>query len=515
MKKSRTSNTIKNSAISLVTNLISMLIGVLGRWFFIKYLGKEILGLNGLFTNIISMLSIVELGFGSAITYNLYKPIAKNDINEIKSLMFFYKKCYHTIAIVIMIIGITLLPFLDSIIGENQISLNIYMIYGLFIFEAVSSYLLSYKRSILYANQENFIINLCHIAYLILMNLLQIIFLIITKNYYIYLIIKIIFRIIENIFISHYANKKYSYLKDKQIERLPLNIKKDITKKVKALFFHQTGSFIINGTDNIIISKYINLTTVGLYSNYYFIINSIQNLIRQIIKEFTPSVGNLLVTETKEKAYDVFKKTRFLTFWIVTFTGTGILLVSSDFIKIWLGNEYTLPFLTILILVINYYQKTSRMPYSIFKEAAGIFYEDRFIPIIESVINIISSILLVKKIGLPGVFIGTIISGLILWMYSYPIIVYKKIFNREIKNYYLEIIKYIALFLIIITISILLSKIIIINNVYFKFFYDVGIAIIVPNLIMFMIFKNSEDYNYFLSIFKKIINKKFINNREK
>lgn len=508
MKSSRTINTLKNSSVSLITNFISMAIGVLARWYFVKILGKEVLGLNGLFTNIISMLSIVELGFGSAITYNLYKPIANNNIEEIKSLMEFYKKCYHAVAIVIMIIGILLIPFLNSIVGENQLDLNIYFIYGLFILETASSYFLSYKRSILYANQENFIINLCHIGYLVLMNLTQVIFLIYTKNYYIYLIIKIFFRIMENIIINYYANKKYTYLQDKKIEKLSLNIKKDIEKKVKALFFHQTGSFIINGTDNIIISKYINLTAVGLYSNYYFIINSIQNLIRQIIKELTPSVGNLLVTESKEKAYDIFKKTRFITFWIVTFTGIGILLVASDFVSIWLGKEYILTFYTVLVLAINYYQKTSRMPYSIFKEAAGIFYEDRFIPIIESLINIVSSILLVKVCGLPGVFIGTIISGLVLWLYSYPILVYKKIFDREIKKYYFETIKYLTIFLFIMVISIFISNLPSINNIYIKFIYDICISIIIPNLTMYLLFRNSEDYIYLINIAKKIINKK-------
>ena len=218
MKSSRTINTLKNSSVSLITNFISMAIGVLARWYFVKILGKEVLGLNGLFTNIISMLSIVELGFGSAITYNLYKPIANNNIEEIKSLMEFYKKCYHAVAIVIMIIGILLIPFLNSIVGENQLDLNIYFIYGLFILETASSYFLSYKRSILYANQENFIINLCHIGYLVLMNLTQVIFLIYTKNYYIYLIIKIFFRIMENIVINYYAHKKYTYLQDKKLK---------------------------------------------------------------------------------------------------------------------------------------------------------------------------------------------------------------------------------------------------------------------------------------------------------
>ena len=182
--------------------------------------------------------------------------------------------------------------------------------------------------------------------------------------------------------------------------------------------------------------------------------------------------------------------------------------MASDFVSIWLGKEYILTFYTVLVLAINYYQKTSRMPYSIFKEAAGIFYEDRFIPIIESLINIVSSILLVKVCGLPGVFIGTIISGLVLWLYSYPILVYKKIFDREIKKYYFETIKYLTIFLFIMVISIFISNLPSINNIYIKFIYDICISIIIPNLTMYLLFRNSEDYIYLINIAKKIINKK-------
>ena len=162
MKKSRIISTLKNSSVSFITNFLSMVIGVFARWFFIRILGKEVLGLNGLFTNIISMLSIVELGFGSAITYNLYKPIADSNIDDIKSLMKFYKKCYHAVVTIILVIGLLLMPFLNLIVGEVELKLNIYYIYILFLIETISSYLLSYKRSILYANQENFVINLCH-----------------------------------------------------------------------------------------------------------------------------------------------------------------------------------------------------------------------------------------------------------------------------------------------------------------------------------------------------------------
>ncbi|HBC83894.1 MAG TPA: hypothetical protein DCZ30_00065, partial [Clostridiales bacterium] len=413
----RKKNSLKNMIGSVLSNVLTIIVGVIAQAVFLKNLGTEFLGLNGLFTNIISMLAIVELGIGNAIIYNLYKPLANNNIEAIKSLMAFYKKSYRIIASLVSIIGIAIIPFLSYFVETVEVSVNINLIYLLFLIEVVCSYLLSYKRSILFADQKNYIINYIHIGYTIVLNILQILILIITKNYYLYLIIKIIMRILENIIITLYVNKKYDYLKDDDCAKLNNDTEKDIFKKVKALFFHKVGTFIINGTDNLIISKMISLAVVGLYSNYYMIINAVQTVFKQIIQATTASVGNLLITEDKNKCFDIFKKIRFLNFWVACFSSISVLIVMDSFIIIWLGKEYILPEIVLFALVFNLYQKLMRNVYMSFKEAAGIFHEDRFIPIIEAILNIFFSIVLCRIIGLAGVFLGTIISGLCLWCY--------------------------------------------------------------------------------------------------
>src|SRR5574344_464876 len=208
---------LKNAVASIIQNSIAIIIGLVAQALFIKFLNIEYLGLNGLFNNIISMLGIVELGIGNAIVYKLYRPIAENDIETIKSLMNFYKKTYNIISAFVLIIGLIITPFLGYIVGEININVNIYIVFILFILDTCASYLLSYKRSILYANQRNYIVNYIHILYIILLNIFQIIVLYFTKNYYIYLIIKIVMRLFENIIITLISNKMYIYLTNKDV----------------------------------------------------------------------------------------------------------------------------------------------------------------------------------------------------------------------------------------------------------------------------------------------------------
>lgn len=503
----RTKNSIKNSLVTFLANFLTIIIGLVAQAIFIKILGSEYLGINGLFTNIISILGIVELGIGSAIIYNLYKPISENNIPKIKALMNFYKKCYSIVAVVVLIVGLSITPFLPFFIDEVTIDINIYIVYILFVVDIVCSYLLSYKRSIINANQKNYIVNLVHIGYLVLLNFLQILVLILSHNYYLYLLMKIGMRILENVVITIISNKMYPYLLDND-EVLDKTTKDDIFKKVKALFFHKIGAFIVLGTDNIIISKFLGIISVGLYSNYYLIINSVQVLFGQMITSLTPSIGNLLVEDNKNKNYDVFKKLRFINFWIACFTGTAILVIMDSFITIWIGKEYILSIYVLIVLVFNYYQKSMRNSYMSFKEAAGIYYEDRFVPLVESLLNIVFSIIFVKMYGLAGVFMGTIVSGLALWCFSYPKYVYKKLFNRSYFNYFKETFGYIILFCLIASGTYYLSTLVNISNSLLLFFTNVGISLLVPNLLLLIIFFKTDNFKYYLSLFKSFFRKK-------
>lgn len=503
----RTKNSVRNSIVALVSNFLSILIALIAQSIFIKILGIEYLGLNGLFTNILTMLSIFELGIGSAIIYNLYEPIATENIEKIKSLMKFYKKAYNLIAFIILLVGILMIPFLKTIVGEVSVNVNIYVIYVLFLISTVTSYIIAYKRNLIYANQNNYIVDLIHMGYLVILNILQLIILYFTKKYYLYLLIKIICQLFENVVITLISNKMYPYLLDKDIKVLDKKTEKDIFSKVKALVFHKVGAIVINGTDNIIISMYLGVIQVGIYTNYYTIINAVKTVFSQVISSTTASIGNLLVTEKEEKRYDVFKKMRFLNFWIACFSGISILIIIQPFISVWVGEEYKVSIFVLIILVVNFYQKMMRISYSSFKESAGIYVEDKYIPLIESCLNIISSIILLKIFGLAGVFMGTIISGLAIWCYSYPKFVYKKLFNRTYYNYAEETLGYLILFLIITFITFSISNIIIMENHYLQIVINAIIALIVPNLMIVIIFRKTDNFKYFMNLLSELLKK--------
>ena len=503
----RTSNSVKNSITASIGYLVSLVIGFVSQALFIRILGAEYLGLNGLFSNILTMLSIFELGVGNAIVFNLYKPIAEDNRDQIKSLMLFYKKAYNLIAALMLGCGLLVIPFLTNIVGEVTVDVNIYIIYLMFLFNTVSSYLMVYKRNLICANQKNYVVNIVHIGYLTIINISKLLALYFTKNYYLYLGIMIAGQFLENIIITILANKMYPYLLEKDVNPLDKKTEKDIFSKVKALIFHKVGTVIINGTDNIIISSFLGVITVGYYSNYSMIITPINGLFSQIISSASASVGNLLVTESSTKTFQVFKKMRFLNFWLATFSGICLLVIMQPFITVWLGEEYLLSMLVLSTLVFNYFQKMMRNSYMAFKDSAGIWKEDKFVPLIESALNIVFSILMLKVFGLAGVFIGTIISGLALWCYSYPRFVYKKLFKRRYVDYAKETLGYICLFILIATFTYGLSTVLEVGNPYLQVVLNILICLIIPNLILYLIFRKTENFTYFKELLGSILKK--------
>lgn len=508
-KNTRVRNSVVNSITSIVSNILIIVMGFVAQTIFIKVLGTEYLGINGLFTNIVSMLAIVELGIGPAIIYSLYKPLVEDDEVKIKSLLKFYKKCYSIIALAIFILGLCVLPFLKYFVKTSVISskFGIYGIFFLFILDAVFSYICSYKRSILQADQKSHYINIIHSVMYLVMNGLQILFLLTTKNYVVYLIIKILSRFIENIIITNVVNKKYPYIKDKDAQDLSDEDKGSIFKRVKGLIFHKVGGYIVLGTDNILISKLVGIVQVGLYSNYYMIINSVATLISQIFTSITASVGNLLVKESEEKSYNIFKRIMFLNFWIYGFASTAMYVMMEPFITFWLGSEYLLPRAVLVILVINFYMTGMRASIGVYKEAAGIYYEDRFIPIIESTINIVVSIVLGKIYGLTGIFIGTMVSSFVVVFFSLPYFVYTKVFKKNITQYYKVYFKYAIITLISVALtSYLFNSVYIsagLNNKFVILLVAIIASIMIPNLMYIILFAKTEEFKYFVGLIKK------------
>lgn len=504
---SRTSNSIKNTIAGVIANIVNILVGFIAQRFFVQILGVEFLGINGIFANILSLLNIVELGIGEAIIFNLYKPIAKHDTRKIRSLMLFYKKAYRVIAFTIAGVGLILTPFIEQVTGGTSVDVNLKIVFLLFLGQTVSSYLATYKRSIVYAMQKNYVISVIHIAYLLALNIAQITILYTTKNYYLYLFAKIICNLAENFSINFYARKHYSEFFDRRAEKIDKSTSRDISRRVKAMGLHKIGGFIINGTDNLLISNLFGIASVGLYSNYYLITNAATQLFSQVINSSTASIGNLLTEKNTEKNFKTYKRIRFLNFYLATVTGACLLSLIQPFITLWLGEEYLLPLSVVVVITINYYQKLMRKTYDSFMVAAGICVENRFVPLIESVLNIIFSIVFAKLFGIIGIFIGTVVSGFALWFYSYPRFMYEKILERPAFEYFWDFLRSFAAFVLLAGLTYFLVSLIRVDGLILLVTLRGSVAFTSVNILFLLLYRKNESLVFYWQLLLKNLKK--------
>ena len=357
---SRINKSIKNSSMALFEQIICSLMSFVGRTVFIYTLGKTYLGFNGLFGDIFSLLSLAEMGVSTAIIYLMYEPAAYHEYEKIAALLNIYKKIYMVIAIVITITGLLFLPFLDFFISDIPKMPELPVMYLLFLFSTVISYLFVYKKSILIIDQRDYIASLIYVIAMILQNILQIIFLYITHDFIVYLIIQIMCTIGNNVAVSVYVDRHYTYLKQYKNAKIDKETKESIVKNVKAMFLSRVSSAIVTSTDNILISKYVSTVTLGIYSNYTLFTNLLRKLLTKIFGALTGSVGNLIVLESKEKVYRTFKQIWFVNFWLVAFFGVSLFVLLNPFIEVWLGTSYLLDKKVLFIICFNLYMRLIR-----------------------------------------------------------------------------------------------------------------------------------------------------------
>lgn len=504
MQRSRTENSIINSTMSIITQILTVFLNFVVKTVFIKMLSDEYLGINGLFTNIITMLSLADLGIGIAIPYSLYKPLADKNNHKIKVLMNFYKKIYTIIGIVVLLIGLSLTPFLQYIIKDMPENIpNLRFIYMLFVIHSASSYFFVYKRFLIDSDQKGYITSRIIFVFSTLLSIIQILILIFTKNYILFLISSIIMVILQNIYISKKANSLYPYIKEKINDKLAKEDVDDIKKNVSSLFIYKIGTVITNGTDNIIISKFLGLIIVGFYSNYVLIVNSVTNLLNQAFNAITSSIGNLVVTTHKKRSKDVFDYLNFANFWLYALFGICLMVLINPFIKLWIGSKYVMNFSIIFLLIINFYVLGMQSVTNSFRNAYGLFWKAKYRPIIMVIINIVISIILVQFIGIEGVLLGTLISRLTTTAWLDPYIIHKYGFEESPKSYYIDYIKYLAIFLILSLITEYIVSFISISNFIIWIILAI-VIVIVTNIILCLIFLKTKKFNYFYQKIKNI-----------
>jgi len=503
---SRTKNSVKNLSYALIGQVIGFVVSFIARIFFIQVLGREYLGLNGLFTNVLTILSLAELGVGEAITFSLYKPLAENDTRKCTMLMQVYKKVYNIIGLAILILGISLIPLLPYIIKNMPDIPYINLIYILFVVNTAVSYFFSYKRNLIIADQKRYIATFYRYLAHFIFTFLEIIYLILFKNYIGYLIIMISATLADNIMVSRKADKMYKFLKNK--EEIPLDdeSKKSIIKNTKAMMMHKVGGVIVNSTDNILLSMFVSLDSVGLYSNYFFVTNALNSITTHVFNSLTASVGNLFVTSDNKKAYSVFKDVYFLNYFMYSFIAVSLLCLFNPFIDLWVGKDYLFNFDVVIIIVINFYITGMRKSVLTFREASGLFYKDRWKSVFEAIINLVASIIFAIYFATFGVFLGTLVSSLTVCVWVEPLVLYKYGFKEKLRDYFKLYFMYLIITIFVCFLTYYLCSFIQYGR-FISLILKGIICLIVPNIINILIFRNTEEYKYFKNLLKKIISR--------
>ena len=340
---SRTSSSLKNAAFTVGGAIITMLLQFVNRRLFVNYLTNDYLGLNGLFSNILSMLSLSELGVGAAIIFALYKPVAENDKEKVKSLMSMYKRFYTLIGCTIIGMGIALSPFLGVFIKEMPDIPYIRVYYIMYVLDTGLSYFYTYKRSLIICNRENYISSITTTVTSVGTKAVQLLVLIFTHDYFLFLLTQIVFNRVENIVISRIADRKYPYLLEKNVKPLCKEETFHIRKNIFAMLTHKIGNVIVNGTDNLIISKILGLSVLGLYSNYNLPISAVNSIIAKVFQSITSNIGNLVVEKKRNETETVFFNIFFVNYWIYGVCSICFLCLLQPFVSLWLGEEYLLP----------------------------------------------------------------------------------------------------------------------------------------------------------------------------
>ncbi|WP_026509496.1 lipopolysaccharide biosynthesis protein [Butyrivibrio sp. LC3010] len=501
----RTKLAAKNITFGYVGQLATALMSFILRTIFIQRLAETLLGVNALYSNILSLLSMAELGIGTALNFSLYAPIARHDTEKVKSYMQMYRKAYHTIAIVVAVIGLLLTPFLKYLAKNpgNITTRDLTFYYLIFLFNTVSTYFVSYKYSLVNAEQKNYVQTNINTITKIVTVFFQILILLFIPNFYLYLLTDAAVSLIQKIFVNSYLNRLYPYLTEKDITPLTAEEHKEVWSKTRALVLHKVGDVARLQTDTLIISSFIEVAVAGVVDNYTLVTGTIANFVNIIFNSVISSFGNLIATETKDKQYRLFRVYRFFASWVYGFSACGFFILLQPLIYLWIvrrhGPTWMLGTFAVYLLITDYYFKGDRIVLSNYKTAAGVFEQDKYLALIQGFVNLVISIVLVQKIGLAGIYIGTVVSGLIANI-TKPIIIYKVCFDKNAASYFLDSIKYILTELSITCLLYFISTLVLKNITIPGFAIMVILVTIIYNGIFWFLYHKTDEYDYLKNI---------------
>lgn len=503
--ESRTKNAQRNFIYVIVFQVVNIIVKFAMRTVLIYCLGKQYLGINGVFTNVLTILSMTELGLGSAIVYDLYKPLKENDQVKIAQQIMYFKKIYYSIGSIIFVVGLLLIPFLPYILTDVPDVGHITLIYVLYLFNTASSYFFAQYSTLISAAQKNYLITKVQMTFSIIKSVVESVFLVVTRNYIIYLFIEIILNIISNSVIKNKALKEFPYLKEK-VEPLSKENKKSVWNNAINASSMKLAGTLIDSTDNLIISTLISTIVVGIYSNYYLIISIIQATTFMIEKAVMAGIGDLCASEEDNgNKQRVFSNLQFIYATIYAVIFSELIVNFQNFITIWIGEGYLLSYSVVFVIVLNNYLVGIQQPIETFMYSNGLFKYFKFTPWIEAVMNLVISVILAKQIGLIGVLLGTTISRLIISFWYRAYVVFKYSLHYEYKNYWKKLIMYLAVTVFISCICLIIKKCLttILNNIWITLSISLIITLGISIGVWLLFFGRTNEYKYSKALIKR------------
>lgn len=503
-KIERTKNASRNIVFGVILKAYQILVPFLMRTAMIYLMGVQYLGLNSLFTSILQVLNLAELGVGAAMVYSMYKPIAEDDNTAICALMKLYRTYYRVIGLVIALVGCVLTPFVPHLIKSDvPAGINIYVLYLLNLGATVLSYwLFAYKNSILQAHQRTDVVSKVTLITTTIQYGLQLIVIWAFHNYYLYVIVMLATQALNNIVTALYADRLFpQFMPRGSVDKIQV---KRINQRIRDLFTSKIGSIIYDSADTIVISAFLGLTVLAVYQNYFYILNSITGLIAVVFSACTAGIGNSIVMESKEKNYQDLNKFTFIIAWLAGFCSVCLLCIYQPFMELWVGKDLMLSLSAVVCFVIYFFVRQFNALFNLYKDASGMWHEDRLRPLAAALTNLVLNLILVQFIGIYGILLSTVLAILCVGMPWLLHNLFTVIFEKKHMWHFIRrLAKYtsVVLFSCVVTyficskFSIGLIPTILVRGV---------ICIIVPNLIYYLTFRNTEEYRQTLLLVDKM-----------
>lgn len=504
MENSRLKNSALNFASGFLGRVLTILLNFVVRTIFIYCLNEAYLSVNGLYSNILTVLSLAELGFGSAMVYRMYAPVAVKDYQKTAALLQFYKKIYIIIGVVIFLLGLCVIPFMDYIIKDKPDISGLTLYYILFLVNtSISYWFSSYKASVLYADQKEYIKTNVQNTMAILQSGLQIVLLLLFRKYLLYLLIQLVGNIFLNLYVAHLVDKRYPEIQTYQGASLSAEERMQIRKDTEALVLSRFGHVALNGTDNIIISAVVGVLWVGRLSNYTLICDSVTSVLCQITAAITGSLGNFFATEDKHAGYALFKKVEFLNFWLYGFSFIALVTLLDPFVQIWAGGRFVLGLPISIAIAINFFVAGYMNTLWVFRSTLGLFKQGKFRPILVAILNIVLSIVLGRLWGVFGVLFATFLSRAAISLWYDPLILHRYGFEVSCKPFFARYFRRVLLLTAVLIAMLTIRHVVLSSETtVLRFAVMTMVTAIVPNAIFWLAYRRCEEYAYFRSIVK-------------